>query len=116
MVPGSPYPAGSPFSGIVQDGRGREWFMSCSGLAGAAGTYVAAGFGGPVTAPAGSDSAAGNTLLAAHFPATAINPTLTLSPSSPVYTGFAYTGATPTLTGVNGVALPGARRSRAAWL
>ena len=46
------------------------------GLAVAAGTYVAAGFGGPVTAPAGSDSAAGNTLLAAHFPATAINPTL----------------------------------------
>ena len=45
-------------------------------LAVAAGTYVAAGFGGPVTAPAGSDSAAGNTLLAAHFPATAINPTL----------------------------------------
>jgi putative drug exporter of the RND superfamily len=45
-------------------------------LAAAAGTYVAAGFGGPVTAPAGSDSAAGNALLAAHFPATAINPTL----------------------------------------
>jgi len=38
--------------------------------------YVAAGFGGPVTAPAGSDSAAGNALLAAHFPATAVNPTL----------------------------------------
>jgi putative drug exporter of the RND superfamily len=46
------------------------------GLAVAAGTYVAAGFGGPVTAPAGSDSAAGNALLAAHFPATAVNPTL----------------------------------------
>jgi putative drug exporter of the RND superfamily len=46
------------------------------GLAAAAGTYVAAGFGGPVTAPAGSDSAAGNALLAAHFPATAVNPTL----------------------------------------
>jgi putative drug exporter of the RND superfamily len=46
------------------------------GLAVAAGTYVAAGFGGPVTAPPGSDSAAGNALLAAHFPATAVNPTL----------------------------------------
>jgi putative drug exporter of the RND superfamily len=46
------------------------------GLAAAAGTYVAAGFGGPVTAPAGSDSAAGNALLAAHFPATSVSPTL----------------------------------------
>jgi RND superfamily putative drug exporter len=46
------------------------------GLAVAAGTYVAAGFGGPVTSPAGSDSAVGNALLAAHFPATAVNPTL----------------------------------------
>jgi RND superfamily putative drug exporter len=45
-------------------------------LAVAAGGYVAAGFGGPVTAPAGSDSAAGDALLAAHFPATAVNPTL----------------------------------------
>ena len=45
-------------------------------LAVAAGTYVAAGFGGPVTAPPGSDSAAGDALLAAHFPATAVNPTL----------------------------------------
>jgi putative drug exporter of the RND superfamily len=45
-------------------------------LAIAAGGYVAAGFGGPVTAPAGSDSAAGDALLAAHFPATAVNPTL----------------------------------------
>jgi putative drug exporter of the RND superfamily len=45
-------------------------------LAIAAGGYVAAGFGGPVTAPADSDSAAGDALLAAHFPATAVNPTL----------------------------------------
>jgi RND superfamily putative drug exporter len=45
-------------------------------LAIAAGGYVAAGFGGPVTAPADSDSAAGDALMAAHFPATAVNPTL----------------------------------------
>jgi RND superfamily putative drug exporter len=46
------------------------------GLAFAASTYVAAGLGGPVTGPPGSDSTAGNALLAAHFPATAVNPTL----------------------------------------
>ena len=60
----------------------RPLLVLCGGLvvfgalAVAAGLYVAAGFGGPVTAPAGSDSAAGNALLAAHFPATAVNPTL----------------------------------------
>src|SRR5580658_2799463 len=55
-------------------------------LAVAAGGYVAAGFGGPVTAPAGSDSAAGDALLAAHFPATAVNPTLiVLRLHSPVW-------------------------------
>ena len=40
------------------------------------GGYLAAGFGGPVTAPAGSDSASGDALLAAHFPQTAVNPTV----------------------------------------
>jgi RND superfamily putative drug exporter len=60
----------------------RPWRVLAGGLvlfgalAVAAGTYVAAGFGGPVTAPPGSDSAAGDALLAAHFPATAVNPTL----------------------------------------
>jgi RND superfamily putative drug exporter len=38
--------------------------------------YLAAGFGGPVTAPPRSDSAAGDALLAAHFPKTTVNPTL----------------------------------------
>jgi putative drug exporter of the RND superfamily len=45
-------------------------------LAVAAAGYVAAGFGGAVTAPAGTDSALGNALLARHFPQTAANPTL----------------------------------------
>jgi putative drug exporter of the RND superfamily len=45
-------------------------------LAALSGGYLAAGFGGPVTAPAGSDSAHGDTLLAEHFPQTAVNPTL----------------------------------------
>jgi RND superfamily putative drug exporter len=39
-------------------------------------SYVASGFGGAVTAPAGSDSALGNALLAEHFPQTAANPTV----------------------------------------
>ncbi|MBV9207245.1 MAG: MMPL family transporter [Actinobacteria bacterium] len=46
------------------------------GLAVASASYLAAGFGGPGTAPAGSDSALGNALLARHFPQAAANPTL----------------------------------------
>ncbi|HYB45978.1 MAG TPA: MMPL family transporter, partial [Streptosporangiaceae bacterium] len=38
--------------------------------------YLAAGFGGPVTAPPGSDSALGDALLTEHFPQTAANPTV----------------------------------------
>ena len=38
--------------------------------------YLAAGFGGAVTGPAGSDSAAGDALLTRHFPQTAANPTV----------------------------------------
>jgi putative drug exporter of the RND superfamily len=46
------------------------------GLAVASASYLAAGFGGPATAPAGSDSALGDALLARHFPQTAANPTV----------------------------------------
>jgi RND superfamily putative drug exporter len=45
-------------------------------LAVAAAGYVAAGFGGAVTAPTGTDSALGNAMLARHFPETAANPTI----------------------------------------
>jgi putative drug exporter of the RND superfamily len=45
-------------------------------LAVASAGYLAAGFGGAVTGPAGSDSAAGDALLTSHFPQTAVNPTL----------------------------------------
>jgi len=45
-------------------------------LAVAAAGYLASGFGGAVTAPAGSDSAVGNALLTEHFPQAAANPTL----------------------------------------
>ncbi len=37
--------------------------------------YQASGLGGAVTAPAGTDAAVGDALLAAHFPQTAANPT-----------------------------------------
>ena len=47
-----------------------------SALAVASAGYLAAGFGGPATGPAGSDSAAGNALLVRHFPRTAANPTV----------------------------------------
>ncbi len=45
------------------------------GLATAAIGYTPAGFGSTPAAPHGSDSAAGNALLAAHFPAASSNPT-----------------------------------------
>jgi putative drug exporter of the RND superfamily len=45
------------------------------GLAFAVIGYAPAGFGGTTTAPAGSDSAAGTTLLTKHFPQSAANPT-----------------------------------------
>jgi putative drug exporter of the RND superfamily len=47
-------------------------------LATAALAYTPAGFGAGPPAPAGSDSAAGNTLLAAHFPAASADPTSVL--------------------------------------
>jgi RND superfamily putative drug exporter len=46
------------------------------GLAVAAASYLAAGFGGPASAPPGSDSARGNSLLTRYFPQTAANPTV----------------------------------------
>ena len=56
------------------------------GLALAIGGYKSGGFAGNVTAPAGSDSAAGNALLAKHFPQTSANPTALLYVlSSPVW-------------------------------
>jgi RND superfamily putative drug exporter len=45
------------------------------GLAAAAVSYLPGGFGAASAAPAGSDSAAGDALLAAHFPAASSNPT-----------------------------------------
>ncbi|MGH3235633.1 MAG: MMPL family transporter, partial [Streptosporangiaceae bacterium] len=44
-------------------------------LAAAVTAYTSGGFGGSISAPAGTDSAAGTALLARHFPASAANPT-----------------------------------------
>jgi putative drug exporter of the RND superfamily len=56
------------------------------GLSFAVTAYKAAGFGGTLTAPAGSDSAEGTALLNKYFPATAANPTnLVYKLSTPVW-------------------------------
>jgi RND superfamily putative drug exporter len=46
------------------------------GLSLAALSYYSAGFAGALNAPAGSDAAAGNALLAKHFPETSANPAI----------------------------------------
>ncbi len=79
-------------------------------LAAASAGYVAAGFGGAVTAPAGSDSALGNALLAAHFPQTAANPTIIVlrlrqplwSAGAPVAAAQRQLAADPQFTAVTG--------------
>jgi len=80
------------------------------GLALASVSYLAAGFGGPATAPAGSDSARGDTLLARHFPQTAANPTvIVLRLRRPAWADLAFLadaerqlGADPLFTAVSG--------------
>ena len=50
------------------------------------GSYKPGGFGGSISAPAGTDSAAGTALLAKHFPASSANPTnLVYKLSQPVW-------------------------------
>jgi putative drug exporter of the RND superfamily len=57
------------------------------GLAFAVYGYASGGFGGSTTPPAGTDSAAGQTLLAKHFPQSSANPTsLIFKFSTPVCT------------------------------
>jgi RND superfamily putative drug exporter len=63
-------------------------------LAVASAGYVAAGFGGAVTGPSGSDSAQGNASLARHFPQTAVNPTvIVLRLRKPVWAAAAAVAA-----------------------
>ena len=79
-------------------------------LAVASAGYLAAGFGGAVTGPEGSDSAAGDALLTRHFPQTAANPTIVvLRLARPAWAGAAAVAAAerqlaadPVFTSVSG--------------
>jgi putative drug exporter of the RND superfamily len=60
--------------------------VTFGGLSAAVSGYVSAGFGGAISAPAGTDSAAGTALLTKYFPASAANPTnLVYKLSTPVW-------------------------------
>jgi RND superfamily putative drug exporter len=60
--------------------------VAFGGLSVAVSGYVSAGFGGAISAPAGTDSAAGTNLLNKYFPASAANPTnLVYKLSSPAW-------------------------------
>jgi putative drug exporter of the RND superfamily len=72
--------------------------------------YKSAGFGGTISAPAGSDSAAGSNLLAKYFPSSSANPTnLVYTLPEPVWqdpqliaTATKQLEASPLFTGVTG--------------
>ncbi|HEY5397582.1 MAG TPA: MMPL family transporter, partial [Trebonia sp.] len=72
--------------------------------------YQSAGFGGTISAPAGTDSAAGQNLLAKYFPASSANPTnLVYKLSTPVWENPAVIATattqlehSPLFTGVTG--------------
>ena len=79
-------------------------------LAVASAGYLAAGFGGAVTGPAGSDSAVGDALLTMHFPQSAANPTLIVlrlrqpawADAASVTAAERQLGADPVFTSVSG--------------
>ena len=87
-------------------------------LASAVTLYKPAGFGGTLSAPAGTDSAAGQALLATHFPASSANPTnLIYTLKVPAWDdGQAIAAGEKTIvqtglfTGVTGPAQPGGCR------
>ncbi len=72
--------------------------------------YQPGGFGGSITAPAGSDSAAGQALLAKHFPSSSANPTNLIyrlpqpvwDDPEPVATATSQLAASGLFTGVTG--------------
>jgi RND superfamily putative drug exporter len=74
------------------------------------GSYKPGGFGGAISAPAGTDSAAGTDLLAKHFPASSANPTNLVfklsqpvwSDPAPVATAASQLTASGLFTGVTG--------------
>ena len=79
-------------------------------LAVASAGYLAAGFGGAVTGPPGSDSARGDALAAEHFPQTAVNPTVLVlrlrqpvwGAAGPVAAAERQLAADPQFTAVSG--------------
>ena len=79
-------------------------------LAAAVTAYQPGGFGGSISAPAGTDSAAGTALLAKHFPASAANPTNLVykltqpvwNDPAPVATATSQLTASGLFTGVTG--------------
>jgi RND superfamily putative drug exporter len=84
--------------------------VAFGGLATAALWYAPAGFGAAPGAPRGSDSAAGDALLAAHFPVASGNPTIVLlrlpasawSDPAPVARAERLLAASPRFRGVTG--------------
>ena len=80
------------------------------GLAIGVASYKPGGFGGSISAPAGTDSAAGTALLAKHFPASSANPTNLVfklsqpvwSDPAPVDTATSQLTASGLFTGVTG--------------
>ncbi len=72
--------------------------------------YSSSGFGGNTSAPAGSDSAAGNALLAKHFPQSSANPTSLIfkfrepawTDPSPIAKATAELKASPVFTQITG--------------
>ncbi len=79
-------------------------------LAVASAGYLAAGFGGAVTGPPGSDSAQGDALVTEHFPQTAVNPTVLVlrlrqavwAAAAPVAAAERQLAADPQFTAVSG--------------
>jgi RND superfamily putative drug exporter len=73
-------------------------------------SYQPGGFGGAITAPAGSDSAAGQALLAEHFPQSSANPTNLIyklpqpvwNDPAPIETATSQLAASGLFTGVTG--------------
>jgi putative drug exporter of the RND superfamily len=73
-------------------------------LAIAVASYKPGGFGGAITAPAGSDSAAGTALLTEHFPSSSANPTnLIYKLSQPVWDDTAPIAAATSQLSASGV-------------
>jgi putative drug exporter of the RND superfamily len=92
--------------------------IAFGGLAVAVTSYTAAGFGNALTAPKGSDAAAGDDILNAHFPKASANPTnVVFRFDQPVWTHAATLDkaqhalvTSPTFSAVSGPTAPNGRQ------